>query len=336
MIEIFKVKNRFSLMVLFLIFLSFSLLAKPAKLTKTTNFPIWIDNPESFYQKSEYFFAVGTSQEKENAKNQAVAEIAAIFGSDVKSEVESKKSLKNDKSQAEMSLSQTVNISIIQDDFLGIEVAESYYDKKTDLWYVLVVMDKKKTFDLYTQRIFDNDKAIKVILSDENPNKNDFAYFFDLKKAKEIMLNVERDVSRCSVINFQKSVELQKEIIKSSELESACRNFADKNPVYVYVSGDKSGKIEYEIKNALNASGLKVSTNSQENIKFNSEIQYTEWQDEITQTFFCEYSVSSYFYDKSANRTFSENQIKGRQGGLSAERAKDTAIKKICMELNTF
>ncbi|MEJ2055583.1 MAG: LPP20 family lipoprotein, partial [Calditrichaceae bacterium] len=131
----------------------------------SSDYPEWINNPNSLYPDSRYIVGVGSGDTRQAAEKNAVGNIAKVFQSVINVDqtlienyLEVEQNNQNSASFSSQMLSRTSVTS--QQDLKNIKIDEVYFSSNDGLYYVLAYLDRAETAQLYEQDIRNNDNKI--------------------------------------------------------------------------------------------------------------------------------------------------------------------------------
>jgi len=138
------------------------LLAVPVYAATT---PDWINGISTKYPQKDYLIGVGIGDTIDSARSSARAEIAKVFkarivqfGQETKSE---KTSLIGSSSQFMTTQDTALSTAVSTDELLqGVEIAETWVQKKNKTYYALAVLNKQKTRQALMQQIVDQEEIV--------------------------------------------------------------------------------------------------------------------------------------------------------------------------------
>jgi len=156
--------------------------------------PDWIEHPDKKYPENRFLVGVGSGDNRQAAEDNAFGNISKVFQAEVNvDETYIQKYLEIEKQgKHELSVSsQMLEKSGVKSNqnLRNIKVKEAFFAENEGLYYVLAVMDRMETADLYEQDIEDNNSRISEFLaaSREAPDKlTRFARMYKVKTLFEV------------------------------------------------------------------------------------------------------------------------------------------------------
>jgi len=145
------------------------LLAVSASAGYCEKMPEWINNSQKIYASDKYMSGVGIGSSLDAARSNARAEIAKIFKAKVEQQsVESAKestSQDGSKSKTSSSVDSQVSTSVSTDETIeGLEIKETWMDKKKNQYYAMCLLDKVKLNASLAGKLMDLDENIKSLM----------------------------------------------------------------------------------------------------------------------------------------------------------------------------
>ncbi len=302
--------------------------------------PKWLDSPYSQYSSKEYFAAVGVDKNRNMAELKAVEKIAGNFSRDVKSVSKAETHMASRQegdsftgATVDSSLNRVILSEIDQEDLIGIELAEAFFDEKHDTWYALALMNKEKTADLYFELVKKNSSAIKLLVASSEklePSMRKIAYQY--RALKLAQLN-ESYFPRFFIIHPEKCENAKKLNVSSDSLRLSLDKTAVQVPVEVSVTNDKNAIAETACEELLKSFGIVVnSKNPKYSLNFEINPSYRTVQNPLI--YYCEFTISADLKSKSDSKLVPWS-FSGRAGGKNEELAKQKAYSLIAEKIKT-
>lgn len=121
---------------------------------------VWVENPPS--DSSKYYYAIGEGATQEDAKNNALSDVASRIMVSVSSSFASNVSVTRDNNdeQAVAKLTKDVTAKVQQIEFTDVRVEERFQDRNQ--WIVLLKVDRQKLFQTYLRKLDENDKKAEA------------------------------------------------------------------------------------------------------------------------------------------------------------------------------
>jgi len=296
--------------------------------------PNWIENPGKDYPRSSYYVAVRDSKEKDDAELKAVESIASVFGQDISSESEADSKMRSisfsgsvDSTEAEKSLNQKILRTMSQDDLIGIEIVDSFFDTKAKRYYALAVMDKAKAYSIYEKMILNNDKMARSYISVAKKDSYSLVTYSNLLSAYNYAKINEKYALRLELINLEKSEPVTKSIIKTSQITPLLLETAQKTKISVIIENNTE-KISSAFAKVLSDFGFIVS-DKKTRYELSGMLSFFEREISGKGITNVEYSLQCKITDKQSGDELVPWTVSGREGAKTAEYARLRASEVI-------
>ena len=116
--------------------------------------PTWINNYESEFSKTQYIARLGSGSSVENARADALSQIAGFFKSEVLVNTKASSQMKNNGEKTVKNQEIDQNIQVISDITLtAVEFNTPYYDKKKKTYYVVAYIERKNGWQSIESKI---------------------------------------------------------------------------------------------------------------------------------------------------------------------------------------
>lgn len=148
------------------IFVGFiAMLCSCTTLAQNSSLPSWVNNPYNTYSESQYLIGVGSSNNRQGAKNQAQANLAKIFVSKVDVNETLVDEFNENVSSSGRTTTQQNTLLITESDIRSNQKMKNVKIKKVyqadnGTYYALAMMDRLKTSSLYSREIEENNNSI--------------------------------------------------------------------------------------------------------------------------------------------------------------------------------
>ncbi|NGP87534.1 LPP20 family lipoprotein [Fodinibius halophilus] len=165
-VQIFSSRLLLSFIPLLVMAMVGSSCATMAQSESSNELPSWVNNPEEQFSDQQYLMAVGSAPSRQEAKNQAHANLAKIFVSKVEVDENTVQEFEEtNSSDGETTIKERTYLitdSNIQSDqqMKNVQI-EEVYEADNGTFYALAVMDRMKTSQMYTEEINRRQNAIK-------------------------------------------------------------------------------------------------------------------------------------------------------------------------------
>lgn len=217
---------------------------------KKTPVPGWLTQPTSVYPSSQYFSGVGSGDDRDKAGLEAVKIVAGVFGQDISSTTNASKRMEQAKQEGKVvttstsTLSDAITSKVNQDNLIGIEIPEYYFEEKTGKWYAVAILDKPKVAKTYVSMITKNNETIDALKDDADMQGPSFAAYSDISFAIDIAKINDSLVERLAIINAEQGEEMAAAATNAKILKTKLTEIARDIPICLKISGDKNGRLE--------------------------------------------------------------------------------------------
>ncbi len=323
-------RNLFILLILMLILPLLAFAKNPGANIR----PKWVDDPKSEYPESMYLSAVGSSGSRAEAENNAAANLAKIFRSEISSSTSYQErynelmSETKDEASTETQSQKNVQVKSSQN-LLNIETGKSWTDKLGQV-YALAYINRFKTADIYEEKIEENSKQIQHYLQEGMLSSNTWKVYACYNIANLIHQNTEEMMAQLAIISLdtKESIELGYE---PNELKTKVAEYAKLINFNLVVSGDAESKVRPLIEEIVTTNGFTISDNNAATIKVDTKLEDVELNQPQK---FVRYFLTINVYDPEGNNivTMSDNN---REGQVNKDEARARAIRTMSGKVKT-
>ena len=294
--------------------------------------PAWIDNPESVYPREKYIARTGSGFTIENAKANAMAQIAEYFGSQVVVSTEAASSMRNNgkETQKEQELNQNVKI-FSEKNLSAVEYSESFYNKKKKTYYIAAYIERTTFWQYVENDLLEAENKYKSMLNFAKKTNNPVLRYKYLKKAKQSGNEYIQLLSEGFLVLPEKKKEFRtiiSDISSNEELESL---YSTHVTFKIQTEGDYENFISSKVIEAFKQNGfIPVANNAQSllRIVINSN---QKTADEITSIF---PEISIILSDNKKDEIYFTYQNSwGKTSSFSLPQAQKKAFPTIAEEL---
>lgn len=314
-------KSKIYLLLFLCCLLSLTVLEAKSKIKQ----PDWINNPQIKYPESQFLSRVGIASSPAKAEKKALAAIAQYFETSVTSssnnsedeKIDSKNGVTNTSSKSHFKSNiETFSKAKIQ----FSEAVETWQNPDNKNYYVLVVIDKKKTVDINHNQIQEREKLITHYLSYTENQLQKYSY---LQKAVSCSKDSELSFYYYNVLADAGLPKINP-VITTEELESMLTATRQELSFNITVSGDSQDIILNTLQETTTELGF--SNNSDGPLQMDVTITPTG-EKMMGKQVFAGYSAT-------IQLNFENNQIfsltdKVQQGDIDTKTAHDRAIKAL-------
>jgi len=303
--------------------------------------PDWVDGESIRYPSTSYLSGVGYSPDRQAAEDNARAEIAKIFYSDINSRSKTYQeyfqtiSGKNSKTAESLSMEEITEVST-KKVLSGVRIVQIHEaTQPKPIFYALAVLDRNQSVEILRNKINELDQNIQNLLLDAENEKDKLSKIKKLKACTRKYIMREAYDAELRIVspsgkgitppvNFAKIKNLLNDIL--------LRDFL----IALSVKGSKAQEIKEALVEALNQKGFSVSDDLDKvsviirgNVKIKpvdrgtSDWKYVRW------------NVYIDMVDRKGGAVFGSVNKTGREGHLSLPQAENKAVRKIQKKVTT-
>lgn len=327
--------NRFvSLLMMLLMLFPALTMAKSSKKK-----PKWVDSPKSVYPESMYLSAVGSGNSRTDAENNAAANLAKIFRSEISASTSYQEryreivSPKKTDTSTETKTQKNVQVKTSQN-LLNVEIGQTWTEPKTFRVYAVAYIHRLKTADILEQQIEENSQRIRNYLQEVAQTTDVWKLYSLYNVASVINMNSEELLSQLAIISPD-----TKELIQlgynPDELKLNLGSWAKAVNFHIEVlgEGDEESfkKIHSMIAEVVTGNGWTVSDVNAALLEANVILEEVELNQPQK---FCRYSISINIYNLGGNLMLSLSDSK-REGHINMHEAKARVLRALNAKIKT-
>lgn len=155
--------------------------------------PLWVLDVDSAFPKDKYIARLGSGSSAENARADAVAQIASFFKSRVVVNTSASSSMKNDGDTTTKTQGIDQSVQVASDMTLtAVEYKAPYYDKKKRTYYVAAYIERRQGWQLAeaeSMRLKTKYDSLLSMAKKAADPITSFKYFSNAKTAREDLLS---------------------------------------------------------------------------------------------------------------------------------------------------
>jgi hypothetical protein len=288
--------------------------------------PLWVDSPETVYNRRSFVAAVGSGSSREQAERNAFVALSSIYSLSLQADQTTTNSyqemVKTGQTSAwyeDSSLEESIRTSTAMD-LVGAEIREVW--SGDGLFYAVAVMENAQTERLYTRMIQENQKVIDTLTDIPLARRNNmdafarFRFAATLAEANKVFANV------LSVIGAPVPAEMR----RSEDYRLASADIIKAIPVSVTVEGDRENRIRSAFTAALSAAGFRTGgTNAPYQLQARLSFSGAQLPNQSNQ--FVRYVLDGNFVDTRDGEILFPYNINGREGHLNISEAELRALR---------
>jgi hypothetical protein len=292
--------------------------------------PVWVDSPETVYNRGSFVAAVGSGNSRDQAERNAFVALSSVYRLSLQADQTITNSyqemVKNGQTAdwyEDTSLEESIRTSTAMD-LIGAAIREVWSDNNS--FYAVAVMENAQTERLYTRMILENQKVIDALTDIPPAERNNmdglarFQFAVTLAEANRVFANV------LSVIGAPIPAEMR----QSEEYRLQSANIIKAIPVSVTVvvegEKDRENRIRGAFATALTAAGFRTGGNNAP-YQLQAQLFLSEVQLPSQPNKFVRYVLDANFVDIAAGETLFPYNINGREGHLSLPEAEVRALR---------
>jgi hypothetical protein len=300
--------------------------------------PSWVDKPDSAYDPSYYFSAVGIGSNRRQAEANAFGNLTGRFGQSVESNVKAVESYKQRVIAGSVDIStdveaeQAVQMSSSLESLIGAEINDVWDDGKT--YYAVAVMDKAKVVPIYRSLIDANlsliDRLTNVPADRRATIETVAAYHTaaGIADANSVFITV---LSMLGGPNMRSGLKTSADYIY--EADSIAKLIpvnvdveVELIPVNAGVENETKGRIKGAFAGVLNSAGFMTGNDSSRYVvKARLSVSPVDLPNQPNK--FSRFVLDAAFTDGNTKVEFFSFNINGREGHLSQSEADQRAIR---------
>jgi hypothetical protein len=306
-----------------------------AKNRNSQTMPEWVTMPSSSYPADTFFSAAGEGSDRESAELKAVQRIASLFGQNIVSVSTAKMLMEKTEKDKESTSSQSKSVSqdilqnVNQDDVIGVEIKEYWFDSVHTVWYALAVLDKQKTASLYYSMIKKNNSQIESLTGKASEKEAPLDAYGCFAFAEKIAENNDVYIKRLSVISAEGGKAMRAASVPAVELRGKMKDIAAEIPVRIDIADDTDGRVAAALAEAAAAVGLNTSGRSDIRYSITGAVKYVDTENSTGSIKFCRYTLDCTLTDMQTGKKLFPYTVEGREGAGNAVEAGNRAEKAL-------
>jgi hypothetical protein len=251
--------------------------------------PRWLTKLEDVYPEKDYLAVVGEGDTRRNAESDAAGALARIFGSNIKVETEAivryRELEKESGGSYELEKEATKEVDILASQMLyNLQYSDPYTDKEGRV-QVVGYLDRKKTAQIYKEKIDKNSKSVITFRDNSLKSERLITKYAFIDAAIIFAKNNELLLDQLTIIyeTMRKIIELP---YKLDDLNTLYSQIAEKMVFEITIVNDMQDKIANLVAGLLSSKGFSVRKDGQlkvsgdvklEPIKLNNKYENIKW-----------------------------------------------------------
>ena len=297
--------------------------------------PAWVNSVDSVYPRSRYAAAAGFAPNRAMAEKNALAALASFFGQSVQVNTSAvsayRQAVVNGVTDgwidtAEMS--GVVKTQSSQDNLLGAEIREVWFDSK-DTYYAVAVMEKARSAGLYSELIQANLNIIKNLLA-MTPNEK-----YSLEGVIRYRFAAAAADINVSCANMVRLLDFSAPdgIVSGDEYRLEARNIAKTIPVGITVTYDRQGRLFGAFAKCFTDLGFETNTGgSRYVLNVNSSVSPVDLPN--NPNYFSRIEIAANLTDTNLSIVLLPYNFNAREGHLTQAEAENRAIASAQRDIN--
>jgi len=321
-------KSRIFLLLFSILFLFFSCAGVTRNAgVSTGTAPAWVTSVDSVYSRSRYVAATGFAPDRETAEKNALAALTSFFGQSIQVERNAASSYRQaivngviDGWIDTAELNSTIKTQAFQDNLLGAEIQEVWFDSK-DTYYAVAVMDKARSAGIYNELIRANLNIIKNLLA-MTPNEK-----YSLEGVIRCRFAAEAADVNVSYANLVRLLDSSPPdgIVSGDEYRLEARNIAKTIPIGIAVSYDRQGRIFGAFAKCFTDMGFETNTGDSRYV-LNVNVSVLPVDLPNNQNYFSRIEIAANLTDTDSGIVLLPYNYNTREGHVSQAEAENRAI----------
>ena len=226
--------------------------------------PDWVQNYRTVYPDSEYLAQRGSGKKGEQAKTDALAQLASYMQTSVNANFSTRYEAteEDEKVSEKTSIVNEINVSS-NIALFGVEFTEPYYSKSEKKWYCLAYINRENAWNLYEAEV-SKEKNIFLSFYNKAMQENE-----PVKRIKLLSDTLEAgdDFSNKLLLANILSKKLTRNAFGDEEellssIPSQIKQIQLANPVFIKVNEDNAGVIEAAVRKAFSNLGFITTTDA--------------------------------------------------------------------------
>lgn len=300
------------------------------------NLPAWVNNPGEQFSENRFLMAVGSSTSRQGAMNQAQANLAKIFVSDV--EVDESYYQKFEENTSSGAITTEENTQLVMQSEVGsnqqmknVQIKE-VHEADNGTFYALAVMNRMETSQLYTEEIMRKNKAIKSLRQKASQTSSDLERLIYTKQA---LTNAQMN----QMLKNQRAILVgQSTQLDETNISEITQEFREaKEECTVSLSGEEIPRqVQSAVSRQLQNEGFTMVGNGNESIvKINLSLMIEPVDLNRPNTEFMQWSFQVEAQNQENGRWFSTYMAEGREGSTNKDYARRRAVQAVRKKINS-
>lgn len=316
--------------VLFIVLLSVLPAIIQAKKPPKSDRPNWVDNPKLEYPEGMYLSAIGSGGSRAEAENNASANLAKIFRSEISASTSYQERynelMSSNKSESSTETKSQKNVQVkAKQNLFNIEIGKSWTDKLGQV-YAVAYLHRLKTADIYEEKIEENNAVIRGFLSNVMKTTDTWKIYALYNIANVVNQNNEELLSQLAIISLdtKQSIDLGYD---PQELKLNLSKWSKEINFHIVIPNETENDTKTKIYNAIaetiTANGWSITEVNAATVDTKASIEDIDLNQ---QQKFVRYNFAINVYNPDGNLMLSISD-NGREGHINKPEANARAIR---------
>jgi len=297
--------------------------------------PAWVVSVDSVYPRQQYAAATGYAASRAKAEENALSALVSFFGQSVLVEINAASSYRQavvngvaDSWADTAQMSSAIKTQAFQDNLLGAEIKEVWFDSK-DTYYAVAVMEKARSAGIYNELIMANLNIIKNLVTMTPNEKNSLEGVIRYQFAA-----ITADVN----ISYRNMVRLldfpaPDGIISGDEYRLEARNIAKLIPIGITATYDRQGRIFGAFAKCFTDLGFEAKTGNSRYV-LNANVSVLPVDLPNNPNYFSRIEIAANLTDTNSGLVLLPYTFNAREGHITQSEAENRAITSAQRDIN--
>jgi hypothetical protein len=289
--------------------------------------PQWLTAPQKVYADGDYISAVGSGKDRAAAESSAKLALCQILGESISGEQKVTQHVSSS-GQDESSIGISVTEQAVFSHITGIQIKESYSDKK-GIVYALAVLSRKESAAYYSNKISEADIAVSRALGTAVKLRGTFASLGAIKTAREVSADNDYNLNLLAVISPQQRLLSNPSYGTSVQVRNRCTDLAAEIKICVLVQGDQAGRLAAAFSAVLRNAGVTVTPDTNAPYIIAATLSFEDAVSSDPRYQYIRYTLDAPLAERVSGTTVLPFSLTGREGHVTASQAQQRALVKI-------
>lgn len=328
-------KKNYRVQLLFLlitiVMVAFSYGCSTTAEAQSSGLPTWVNNPSNQFSEDQFLMAVGSSSSREGARNQAQANLAKRFVSEVEVE-ESYVNEFEEITDSEEGTTTRENTNLITESEVGsdqqmrnVQIKE-VHETPDGRFYALAVMDRMETARLYSEEIENNQQQISSLREKATQTTSSLDKLIYMKQALAAAQVNDMLINQRAILTGQ-GAQSDDEVLSATTQEY---RQAKKECTVKLMGEEVPREVQSTLSRQLQNEGFTLAADSEDPIiEMNVELMMEPADLNRPDHEFVQWALQIEAQNKETGQWFSTYTAEGREGSMNEEYAQRRAIQAV-------